>query len=72
MKDMEPLVGSTDYGKDEDMAEVWTWYACTYMYVYKCSSQKVHLIFYTGSVNLQSYIFAENKPYYLTWEKIDK
>lgn len=22
MKDMEPLVGSTDYGKDEDMAEV--------------------------------------------------
>ena len=24
MKDMEPLVGSTDYGKDEDMAEVWT------------------------------------------------
>ena len=22
MKDMEPVIGSSDYGKDEDMAEV--------------------------------------------------
>lgn len=29
MKDMEPVVGSSDYGKDEDMAEVMD----IYMYI---------------------------------------